>query len=111
MDALNQMLRRNYILQVASLFADRYPAKFPRGADDATAFVEARLPAAMRYGIDSELHIAMFLNFVLLHGDNFASNPEFDWAAVILKEAEGTGNERMERVDSLMRTLTAGRKE
>ena len=111
MDAFNQMLRRNYIAQVATLFAERYPAKFPAGADEAAAFVQARIPAALKYGIDSELHIGMFLNFVLLYGDDFASKPDFDWAVAILSETEGTGNERMDRLDSRMRALTAGRKE
>jgi hypothetical protein len=111
MHALNQDLRRNYILLVADLFTQRYPQRFANGADDAAAFIEARLPVAMSYGINSELHVAMFLNFVLLYGDDFASKPEFDWAVAILTETAGTGNERMERVDSLMRALTGSRKE
>jgi hypothetical protein len=110
MHALNQVLQRNYILRVADLFTQRYPQRFANGTVDAAAFIEARLPVAMDYGINSELHIAMFLNFVLLHGDDFASKPEFDWVVAILSETEGTGNERMERVDSLMRVLSGGRR-
>ncbi len=102
---LNRDVLRQYKLRVARLFESRYPGRFesPEGAEE---FVEASVKIAARYQVTSELHIAMLADFLLHHGTDFASDPRCEWAKAILEDTEGTGNDRVARLDS-WRTLMA----
>lgn len=99
MKVLNESLQRNYIQQVANLFATQYPEKFAR-PEQAVSFVEVNMPKALSYGITSELHVAKFLNFVIRHGEDFESRAEYEWAVDILKSDEGTGEDRVEWLEA-----------
>ncbi|HZS56460.1 MAG TPA: hypothetical protein VFA65_18790 [Bryobacteraceae bacterium] len=107
MEVLNNALRREYVQRVAAIFARRYPQKFTGGTEQAASFVESNIPKALKYGIASELHVATFLNFLILHGEDFESRPECAWAVDILNSREGTGDDRVEWLETRLQTLNA----
>lgn len=105
MKALSNALELKYVQRVAKLFAERYPNKFARGADEAAAFIQSNMPKALKFDITSELHVAKFLNFLILYGEDFESRAECAWAVDILKSSEGTGEDRVEWLDARMQNL------
>ena len=104
MEALNGVSKQNYVLQVANLFAGRYPEKFA-GADEAAAFIRSNLPKASKLDITSQLDVAKFLNFLILYGEDYESRPECAWAVEILRSPDSTGNDRVEWLDARMENL------
>lgn len=107
MKALNEVMQRNYVQHIARIFAERYPKKFTGGAEQAASFIELNIPKALEYGITSELHVATFLNFLILQGEDFESRPECVWAVDILNSREGTGDDRVEWLEARLQTLNA----
>lgn len=108
MDAMNKGVLDRYILQLADIFLERHPEKFdPSGIVGAESFVRENLPIARKYGANSERAMAMFLYFVLLHGNGFTTDPNH-WAAEILTDpAEPDGDVRVERLIGWMEAYAA----
>ena len=106
MDVLNERLMQNYVRRLAATLIRRRPEKFPAGERDAIAFVERNIPVALDYGITAEYHVALFMAFLIAHGEDFASRPKYQWAVDILRDPEGTGNDRMQRLNAWLRALS-----
>jgi hypothetical protein len=108
MDAMNRVVLDGYIRQLAAIFLERHPEKFESsGVVGAESFVRENLPFAQKYGANSERAIAMFLYFVLLHGNSFATNPNH-WAAKMLTDPEEPdGDARVERLIGWMEAYAA----
>jgi hypothetical protein len=110
MAALNERFHDKFVQKLAGLFATRYPDKFPAGETESIQFIRGNLPRARKYGIKSELSNSIFLDFLLLHGSDFETRPEYAWALALLTEPDGTGDERMAMLDSRLQIMNGIRK-
>lgn len=102
MDALGRDMLQRYKQQLAPLLLERHPGRFAGpGLPAAQSFVDKNLPLADKYGIESALDVALFLDFVLIYGSDFATKPEHAWATAILEDPESDGNLKAARLDSM----------
>jgi hypothetical protein len=104
MNALNRSVLDTYVKRLANVFLERFPERFgPSGIAEAEKFVKKKLPLARKYDANSERAVAMFLYFVLVHGEDFESRPETAWAVEILQDpSDPDGESRVERLISRM---------
>jgi hypothetical protein len=105
MEALANAVQRSYVKGLANAFTEIYPNRFAGGADQAADFITSNIPKASKFGITSERHVAKFLSFLILHGEDFESRVECAWAVDILKSTEGTGDDRVEWLEARMKNM------
>jgi hypothetical protein len=112
MEVLNRAILSGYIQRLASAFFERRPEKFgSSGLAGADSFVRNTLPLAAKYGVESERHVAMFLDFVLMYGAGFESRPDCAWALEILSDpSDPDGNTRVERLTARLEAYAAASK-
>lgn len=91
-----------YIDRTARRLRESFPAEVERRGldDDALRALAARgLDEGRRYGVVNEGDVDRYIECLLLLGPDFASDPAFPWAAVILRRPDLDGEARMDLID------------
>lgn len=54
---------------------------------------------AARHGVQLESDVSRFIEYMILYARDFDTSPQSNWAARILRSAELTGTQKMDRID------------
>ncbi len=97
----------------AALLSTQWPALAAKLGDRATAFVEAALQQAQRYGLLEPAHAARYANLWCVWGPAFDDKPGFEWAPEILADERRSPAVKVQQVvlrsrDELLRRPGAG---
>ncbi|HOA94157.1 MAG TPA: hypothetical protein PK072_11915 [Quisquiliibacterium sp.] len=78
----------------------RFPAR-TAPVEDARlrAFVDLGIDRARRYGIVGEADVLRYLEYMLIYGARFDTDPRFAWAGEILRRAGLGPSRRMDLID------------
>lgn len=96
-----------------ALLATQWPALAAKLGDRATAFVEAALAQAQRYGLHEPAHAARYANLWCVWGPAFDDKPGFEWVPEILADDRRTPAVKVQQVvlrsrDELLKRAGAG---
>jgi hypothetical protein len=61
-------------------------------------FVRHGVSRAGKYGIASELHIARYLDLMVVWGHDFDSDPNIAWASTLLQDPNASAEEKLDRI-------------
>lgn len=108
MQAFSRLRQERYKGKLADLLFERHPDKFgEKGLAGAQEFVDANIGTAADYGVESELYVAVLMDFLLVNGPDFALDPALDWAVKILNDQELDGDTNVARLDSQWSAIQA----
>ena len=101
MNAFGEMMRTRFEGEMVEYLRENFPAQTRDLTDtQCRALVRHAVTKSSLYGIELEDDIARYLDYVVLYGRDFDTDPAFAWTARIL-QAEGiNGTQKMDRIDA-----------
>ena len=66
---------------------------------DLRSLIHTGIENADKYGIVDEVDIRHYLEYMLIYGLDFDTNPSTSWAGIILRNPELTGTDKMAQID------------
>jgi hypothetical protein len=98
--AFSAKLHEDFVRQTSAQLVERFPEYIERHGlkHEISPFVERGISEAASYGITQSNDVRLYLECMVLLQPNFASSPEFPWAAMALGSHELSGTEKMNRI-------------
>ena len=77
-------MRSRFVDGLAGRLAENWPEQYARLGAGGREFIESSVERAVAYGLQSEKHVARFVNLCFVWGRDFENRPEHAWARQIL---------------------------
>lgn len=99
MAALSDYMLGNFITEMIDHLRSEYPEQTMEKSDaDMRSFVRGGVDMAHEFNIRLSANLESFLEFVTLHGLDFQSRSELQWATTILADQAIDESEKMNRI-------------
>ena len=100
MQAFAAMMRSGFEKRMVAHLRSTFPKlTSARPDEDILRFVRFGVERSAAYGIAIERDVERYLEYMVLYGPRFDTDPRYAWASKVLNTAETSGTAKMDRID------------
>ena len=101
MDALGEAQEDSFRERLKEMLEEDYPEDCEDLGDTLDAVIHLGLERARAHGIEREKDIGLYFDIMFTLAYNFDTNPDYPWAAKILKQSGLSAKTKLQRVAAL----------
>ena len=101
MQALQEAMRRQFGARLLEHLRVKFPGNVQDLSDEEMRdLIRKGIGDSSKYGVINEADVVRYVEFMLILGPEFDSNPKSAWAGEILQTQGMTGTQKMEKIDA-----------
>jgi|HubBroStandDraft_6_1064221.scaffolds.fasta_scaffold00634_9 hypothetical protein len=99
--ALEGGMARQFELKMIDHLRQKFPSETEKKEDEElVAEIRQGVKTSGKYGISAECDVARYIEYMMMYGLSFDTDPKWDWAGKILRTDGISGVEKLDRVDT-----------
>jgi len=98
---LEDGMARQFELKMMDHLRQKFPSETEKKEDDELlGEIRQGVRTSGKYGISAEYDVARYMEYMMMYGLSFDTDPKWDWAGKILKTEGISGADKLERIDT-----------
>jgi hypothetical protein len=101
LNVLENAMAREFERKMIEHLRQKFPKETEKNEDDELAGeIRHGVKSSGKYGISAECDVARYVEYMMMYGLNFDTDPKFGWAGKILRTEGISGVEKLDRIDT-----------